>query len=56
MDEHEREFIEFEARQIDAQDRYFNARPNLLRTGAAERFFEAGFRMAWNTRKGEDNG
>ena len=43
----EGEIIKFEAERYNAMDKYFSARPHLLRTGHNEKIFEAGFRMAW---------
>lgn len=43
----EREIIEYESAMNEAQDSYFHARPQLMRTRDQERFFDAGFRMAW---------
>lgn len=44
----ELQYAEYEARLINAQDIYFNARPRLDRTTEQEKIFEAGFRMAYN--------
>lgn len=49
----EREIIAFEAARNAAMDAWFNARSNVLRSKHNEFIFEAGFRMAWNTRAGE---
>jgi len=47
MSDYEKSVIEFETARNEAMDSYFNARPNLVRDARGERFFEAGFRMAW---------
>ena len=38
----------YEANLADAEDKFFNARPDLERTRDQERLFQAGFRMAWD--------
>ncbi len=47
-DSYEERVIKFEAARNEAMDKYFTARPQLLRTRECERLFEAGFRMAWD--------
>lgn len=42
--------IEFESARNAAMDRYFNARPAIIRDKEGERLFEAGFRMAWEVK------
>jgi hypothetical protein len=48
-DRRELAIIQFETQRNDAVDKYFAARPQLLRTREKERLFEAGFRMAWDS-------
>lgn len=50
----EEEIIKFEAARNEAMDKYFNARPQLMRTGHDEKLFEAGFRMAWKLNEVND--
>ena len=47
--------IEFESARNDAIDKYFIARPQLVRTKESERLVESGFRMAWNKLKREQS-
>ena len=51
MSDYEMRVIEFESARNEAMDSYFNARPQLMRTGEQEKLFEAGFRMAWESAK-----
>ena len=48
---HEERVLEFEFQRNEAMNKYFNARPQLMRTGHQECIFEAGFRMAWELLK-----
>ena len=48
MSNYEEKIAEFEHARNTAMDKYFSARPQLLRTIKEEKLFEAGFRMAWN--------
>jgi hypothetical protein len=52
--EHEQRIAEFEHARNDALDKYFEARPEVDRTIERERFFEAGYRMAWEFIKGSE--
>jgi len=47
-DSYEEQVIKFEDERIKAMTEYFEARPQLFRTRENECLFEAGFRMAWD--------
>ena len=52
-DFYEERVIKFEAARNDAMKEYFAARPQLFRTREKECLFEAGFRMAWDSKEGK---
>lgn len=51
----ERENADYEAARNKAVDDYFEARPQIERTREKECYVEAGFRMAWDYLKNNDN-
>lgn len=51
MNNYELQFAEYECALNEAADRWFNARPKVIRNSGSVRLFEAGFRMAWDARK-----
>ncbi len=53
MNEYEINRINFEVTRQESMDKYFDARPQLFRTREKELIFEAGFRMAWDHIKEE---
>jgi hypothetical protein len=46
-DLYEERIIEYESSLNEAMDKYFLARPDLIRNRGEEKLFEGGFRMAW---------
>jgi hypothetical protein len=53
MSDYEMRVIEFESARNEAMDRFYAARPSLVREQNCEFYFEAGFRMAWELLKRE---
>ena len=47
MTDYETKNAQYEAKLIYAQDQYFTARPQIIRTIEREKIFEAGFRLAF---------
>ena len=47
MTDYETKISQYEAKLIYAQDKYFTARPQIIRTIESEKIFEAGFRLAF---------
>jgi len=54
MKTYEENRIEFETRQNEHVDAYFESRPQIDRTRDKELFIEAGFRMAWDFLKNQE--
>lgn len=49
--QHEQEIAQYEGELIYHSDLYFNARTNIERSVENERLFNAGFRLAYNSKR-----